>query len=439
MNAALCPDRARLGSYLLGKLAGEAAEVIEQHLATCESCLNAARELPLKDEFTLAMRGGKPAWLGKPGEVAALIERVKTLRAALDTSETQETFAPERRSPLKYLSEEDLSFLAPPRRPDEIGRLGKYRVLDVLGVGGMGIIFKAEDSTRERLVALKVMRPDLADSQSAKRRFLREAKATAAISHDHIVTIHEVGEHGHIPFIAMQFLRGESLQTRLQRERQLDQREVLRIGRQVAAGLEAAHRFGLIHRDVKPDNIWLEEGAGGVKILDFGLVRTDDYDADLTQAGLVVGTPRYMAPEQVRGEKLDPRCDLFSLGSVLYRMAAGKAPFGGSNPELTLRAVSQLNPQPLETLRPDLAPELARLIMQLLSKDRNQRPGSAREVSQSLSAIENPLDERSGERSSPAAAQPQLPPPRFSWKIRLAMCGMAVFAVALACLLSRCR
>src|SRR4051812_16155442 len=176
---------------------------------------------------------------------------------------------------------ETYAFLAPPQQPDELGRLGPYRVLAVLGAGGMGIVFRAEDPQLARLVALKAMLPALAASDSARQRFLREARAAAAIKHDHIVTIHQVGEDRGAPFLAMEFLEGEPLDARLQREGKLPVAEVLRIGREIALGLAAAHKRELIHRDIKPANVWLEgdpgalaTGVGGrVKILDFGLAR----------------------------------------------------------------------------------------------------------------------------------------------------------------------
>jgi hypothetical protein len=244
------------------------------------------------------------------------------------------------------------------------------------------------------------MRPGLAARKSAKDRFLREAKAAAAITHDHIVTIHQVGEDRNIPFIAMQFLRGESLQSRLQREQRLSQREVLRIGREVASGLAAAHKHGLIHRDIKPDNIWLEAESARVKILDFGLVRAATDNSGLTQSGVVLGTPRYMAPEQAQGQDVDARCDLFSLGCVLYQIAAGKPPFEGSNLTAILIAVAQANPEPLEQLCPDLHPDVSRLIVRLLSKQRDERPASAVDVSQAIAQIETHIDSPNASRDS---------------------------------------
>ena len=184
----------------------------------------------------------------------------------------------------------------------------------------MGVVFQAEDPHLRRLVALKVMRPSLAGSAEFHRRFLRKARLAAAIDHEHIVTVYQVGEDRGVPFLAMQMLRGQTLADRLERTGgRLPLPEVLRIGRETAEGLAAAHSRGLVHRDVKPANIWLEEGRGRVRIVDFGLARGAEPDAQFTQAGAVIGTPAYMAPEQANGTAVDARCDLFSLGAVLYR------------------------------------------------------------------------------------------------------------------------
>src|SRR5262249_29089717 len=176
--------------------------------------------------------------------------------------------------------------LAPPRAPGELGRLGPYRVLEVLGVGGMGVVFRAEDPELARPVALKAMLPAAAARDSSRQRFLREARAAAAIKHDHIVAVYQVGEDRGVPFLAMEFLEGEPLDVRLAREGTLPAAEVLRLGREIALGLAAAHKRGLIHRDIKPANIWLEAETGRAKILDFGLARAaGGEEAQLTQPG----------------------------------------------------------------------------------------------------------------------------------------------------------
>jgi hypothetical protein len=281
-------------------------------------------------------------------------------------------------------------FLAPPQAADELGRLGPYRVLQVLGAGGMGVVFVAEDPALRRLVALKAMLPGVAAGQAARRRFLREARTAAALEHDHVVPIYQVGEDRGTPYLAMQLLKGESLASRAQREGRLPPSEVLRIGCQTARGLAAAHEHGLIHRDIKPGNLWLEEGTGRVKILDFGLARAAADGPDVTVSGAVVGTPAYMAPEQARGDPVDARCDLFSLGCVLYRLATGQPAFRGRGVGPTLVAVLSENPTPVGQLCPDLPAPLADLIMRLLAKDPDRRPATARAVAETLEAIARP-------------------------------------------------
>jgi WD40 repeat protein len=280
------------------------------------------------------------------------------------------------------------AFLAPPQAGDEIGRLGPYRVLKVLGVGGMGVVFQAEDPQLQRPVALKAMLPSLAAVESSRRRFLREARAAAALKHDHVVTIHQVGEDRGAPFLAMEFLEGEPLDARLKRQPPPSLGESLRIARQTAEGLAAAHERGLVHRDIKPANLWLEKPKGRVKILDFGLARGGAEQSQLTQDGAIVGTPAYMAPEQARGEKLDARADLFSLGCVLYRLTTGELPFKGTDTVSTLVAVATDAPVPPHDLDPGIPPELSDLVLWLLAKDPGKRPRSASEVVEALASLQ---------------------------------------------------
>ena len=208
-----------------------------------------------------------------------------------------------------------LDFLAPTRRPDSLGRLGHYEVLEVIGQGGMGVVLRGFDEKLHRTVAIKVLASPLAVSGSARERFVREARAAAAVSHDNVIAIHAVEDDGPTPYLVMQFIDGPTLQEKIERAGPLPLKEIVRIGLQVADGLAAAHRQGLVHRDVKPANILLENGVERVKITDFGLARAVD-DASLTQSGVIAGTPMFMSPEQANGEPVDHRSDLFSLGTV---------------------------------------------------------------------------------------------------------------------------
>jgi eukaryotic-like serine/threonine-protein kinase len=279
-------------------------------------------------------------------------------------------------------------FLAPPQADGELGRLGKYRILSVLGHGGMGVVYKAEDSVLNRVVALKAILPSLGVSASARKRFLREARTMGQLEHDHIVRLYEVGEDRGIPFLAMEFLVGEPLDQRLKSEPVLPLAEALRIGREIAEGLAAAHARDVIHRDIKPANVFLAEKAGRVKILDFGLARAVEEEARITQSGAILGSPGYMAPEQTRGEKADFRADLFSLGVVLYQMSTGAQPFAAPDALSTMMAVAMKNPIAPQMQNLDVPGELSELIMQLLEKDPAKRTGSALAAVEALQQIE---------------------------------------------------
>ncbi|QDU18392.1 serine/threonine-protein kinase [Urbifossiella limnaea] len=269
------------------------------------------------------------------------------------------------------------TFLSPPQAADEVGRLGPYRVLKELGRGGMGAVFLAEDTTLKRRVALKVMLPHVA-GDAARARFLREARAVAALKHDHVVTVYQAGEENGVPFLTMELLAGKTLDEWLRPDRRATPAQVLTIGRQIAEGLAAAHAAGLVHRDIKPANIWLEAPKGRVKLLDFGLARgAGGGDPGLTGTGDILGTPAYMAPEQARGQPLDHRCDLFSLGCVLYRMATGRVPFQGDSAYAVIVAVASEEPVPPRAVNPDVPPALEALIESLLAKDPAGRPASA--------------------------------------------------------------
>jgi tRNA A-37 threonylcarbamoyl transferase component Bud32 len=378
LNLSACPDARELERILLGQVAlsDEEAARLEKHLTECPRCNDGARSLGID--------------LLAPTEIRPVLQNLLSQRqeqlAAARTAQPEATPAPERQT--ADLHEASSVFLAPAREPGELGRLGSYRVLRVLGAGGMGFVFEAEDPQLKRRIALKVMRPELAANEVARQRFLREAQAQAALEHDHIIPIYQVNTEGRVAFLAMPLLRGETLHARLVRDKVLPTTEALRIAREIAEGLATAHEAGLIHRDIKPANIWLETERSRVKILDFGLARADADDAHLTRTGTITGTPAYMAPEQAAGEKVDHRCDLFSLGSVLYQMGTGQLPFPGSNPMTVLRALAVEMPKPMRDLNPAVPPALANLTLRLLAKKPQDRPQTAGEVVVALAAIE---------------------------------------------------
>jgi serine/threonine protein kinase len=300
-------------------------------------------------------------------------------------------------------------------------RIGGYTVLRKLGEGGMGAVYLAEDPQLGRKVALKTMKRALAANKENRDRFAREARAAAAVEHDNIVPIWQVGVAADgTPFIAMPFLQGEMLDQRIKRERAPDIELLLLVGRDVAAGLSAAHAAGLVHRDIKPGNIWLEgdptapdpaKRARRAKVLDFGLARSVNRgDTEITATGEVLGTPAYMAPEQARGGALDHRADLWSLGVTLYRMATGRLPFKGADAMALLFALASEAPVPVSALNPNLPPALAALIDQLLEKDPNKRPQSASEVAERIRAIVDERHQTSMSRPMPVFVLPDAPP-----------------------------
>jgi eukaryotic-like serine/threonine-protein kinase len=276
--------------------------------------------------------------------------------------------------------------IGPPSHPEMLGRLGRYEIASVIGSGGMGVVFKGFDTELNRPVAIKVLASHLAHSGAARQRFAREARAAAAIVHEHVVAIHNVETDGEFPFLVMQYVRGESLQARIDRGGPLTAKEILRIGIQMAAGLAAAHAQGVVHRDIKPANILLEEGVERVLLTDFGLARTVD-DASLTHTGIVAGTPHYMSPEQASGDETDYRTDLFSLGSVLYFMATGRPPFRAERAMGVLHRICRDRHRPVWQVNPDIPDALGEAIDRLLEKKPSRRFASAEDVQLALSKL----------------------------------------------------
>jgi serine/threonine protein kinase len=280
------------------------------------------------------------------------------------------------------------TFLLPSENPNEMGRLGGYGILSILGKGGMGMVLLAHDKMLDRKVAVKVMLPEVATPDN-RDRFFREARSTAALNHDHIVPIFQVGEENSVPYLVMPFLQGEALDRRLARERVPPLGETLRIIRETATGLMAAQEKGMIHRDIKPGNIWLEGPQGRVRILDFGLAKTRSSDANITQAGAIMGTPAYMAPEQAAGRDVDSRADIFSLGVIFYEMLTGVRPFQGNDTLAILTSLLTTTPVNPGELDPSIPKNVCRLVMAMIAKEPIKRPRSARDVAQFISQLEN--------------------------------------------------
>lgn len=274
---------------------------------------------------------------------------------------------------------------------ESIRYLGSYRLIRQLGSGGMGLVYEAEEEATQQRFAIKVLRPTLVLDTDAKKRFFNEAQAMAVIGHQRIVPVVRLAEEGGIPYIVMPLLRGETLEQRMQHGPELSLEEIVRIGTEIAEGLEAAHRAGLIHRDVKPANVWLEDPSGSVRLLDLGIAREISNDPALTRTGIVLGTPAYMSPEQARGETLDFRSDLFSLGCILYQLATGVRPFTGPSPLNVLQQLDSYHPPRVTAKKPAVPTMLSNLIMELLAKAPKHRPDSATSVIERMRRI--PLNE----------------------------------------------
>ncbi|MDG1897717.1 MAG: serine/threonine-protein kinase [Fuerstiella sp.] len=320
-----------------------------------------------------------------------------------------------------------LSFLKPIDKEGCLGTIGPYEVLEVIGRGGMGLVLRAVDLKLNRVVAVKVLLPELAANPNARRRFLREARAAAAVSHPHVVTIHAVDEakgdgtdHSTPPYLVMECVVGQSLQQKLARVGVLRLAEILRISRQIGEGLAEAHKQGLIHRDIKPANILLENGVERVKITDFGLARAVD-DITVTRTDEVSGTPQYMSPEQANGQCVDHSSDLFSLGCVMYAMCTGHSPFRGDSLAHVIKRVTQDTPRPIAEQNAEVPPWLVQIIDCLLQKDADERFQSAEGLvailDQHLARIQQPTDSGSHSlinQQVPAAVNSSGSPPSES-------------------------
>jgi len=395
-----CPDPSQLGELLAGRLSEDAQAALAEHVESCESCRNALDAMA---------DGGELDGLAGRGEATvgpAFDEAIAELRAEGASAETMGAPATDGELSLDFLTSSD--------DPDLLGRFGPYDIHEAIGRGGMGVVLKGYDPRLHRFVAVKVLSPQLASNPTARKRFLREAQAAAAVSHDHVVTIHAVDEANSLPYLVMEYVDGVSLQERIDRTGPLRVKEILRIGMQTAAGLAAAHAQGLIHRDIKPANILLENGVERVKITDFGLARAVD-DVGMTQTGVVSGTPQYMAPEQARGDPVDQRADLFSLGSVLYAMCTGRSPFRADSTVAVIRRVCDDTPRPIDQVNPEIPDWLAAVIDRLLAKDPNQRFQSTAEVAdllgQYLAHLQQPtVTPRPAAPARPIAKTPPVQP-----------------------------
>jgi eukaryotic-like serine/threonine-protein kinase len=375
-----CPSSTMLHELLEGNMADSDQAVVVSHLDQCSGCQQSLEALANGDSSFAVTLQAQAAYKA-PEPHSAYWTALKKAEQSLTVEAPSASPPPVPKSPPDI----SLPFLDPPADGSHLGALNNFNIIRVVGRGGMGVVLHAVDTCLQRDVAIKVLDPELSKDELAATRFCREARAAASISHENVVAVHQVehDEEKDIPFLVMELISGESLEKKLEREGRLSLKEIVSIGMQTAAGLAAAHDKGLIHRDIKPGNILLEKSGQRVKLTDFGLARAAE-DVRLTRSGLVAGTPLYMSPEQASGEELDARSDLFSLGVVLYELAAGEPPFTGKSPLAVLKRVTDHQPTPLRERNPELPEWFNHIVERLLAKNPADRFQSAREVADTL-------------------------------------------------------
>ena len=344
----------QLNALLNGTLADQDESAMADHLSRCDRCVQELeRQAADHSRWNDAQR-----FLKDPPEV-----------------ENQDTSLANSDQKLPLSVRQVLGLLDPTDDPKCLGRIGGYEVTGVVGSGAMGVVLKATDRTLDRIVALKVMNPSLAECGTARQRFAREAKAAAGILHPNVIAIHSVSTDHILPYLVMPYVKGASLQQRLNRQGPLSLPEILRFGSQVAGGLAAAHHQGLIHRDIKPSNIMLDFGVETAVITDFGLARTM-HDATMTRSGAITGTPEFMSPEQARGESIDLSSDVFSLGSVLYALCTGQRPFRAKTSFGVLRKITDETPPSIREINPEIPQWFCSLVNRMHAKSPAARPSA---------------------------------------------------------------
>ncbi len=351
-----CQDEL-IDQFLSGKISANGQSELERHLMYCDRC-----------ETKLTLQTAEPEFWQ---DVKIFLSDQHFSHSSIVSSD---------RGDLDHL----LSLvLGPTDDPTKLGRFGGYEVCGVIGRGGMGIVLKGLDISLDRFVAIKLLDPSFAGGSSARQRFVREAQAAAAVVNDNVIAIYSVDHSGRYPFLVMPYIKGESLQQRIDRAAPLSLEDMLSIAMQIARGLSAAHDQGLVHRDIKPANILMPANVSRVIITDFGLARAAD-DASLTRSGVIAGTPQYMAPEQVTGEVVDGKADLFSLGSVMYAMACGHPPFRADTPYGVMRRITDHPHRPLSQVRSETPGWFAQIVDRLLQKEPSMRFSSAKELASYL-------------------------------------------------------
>jgi serine/threonine-protein kinase len=404
-----CCGEERFRLLLQDSLPEQIEDEVVAHLESCDACCDQLEQLAADRRWwsratsILQLREGELAAHAfgelSPPTTNGAHPFVDVACSDAVASEADESFA----------ADFAVSYLEPSDKPGSLGRLGDFELREVIGRSAMGVVLKGIQPELNRLVAVKVMAPHLASSGAARKRFAREAQAAAAIVHPHVMPIHAVNATGKLPYLVMPYVAGESLQQRLDRDGPLGLADILRIGLQTAEALAAAHAQGLVHRDVKPGNILLEKGVNRVLLADFGLARAVD-DASLTRTGVIAGTPQFMSPEQAAGDAIDHRSDLFSLGSVLYSMAAGRPPFRSETTFGVLRRIREVQPRSIGQVNPDIPAWLQRLIARLHAKEPGERFQSAADVAHLLEQCLAHVQQPTVSPLPPALLEPKATP-----------------------------
>lgn len=405
---------------LLDQLNASETTLFEEHLETCASCrellveVAGGNNLLSEANSMLASSAELPCWKAPAGES-------ETMYHVSQDSHTEGAAA-------QGAYAIDLSMLGPTDDPQFMGRIGNYEVQGVIGRGGMGVVFRALDRALNRNVAIKVLDPSMASVGTARQRFALEARAMAAISHEHVVPVYSVDEHRGLPYFAMEYIPGGTLESRIRKHGPLDLLSILRISRQIALALSAAHDCGLVHRDIKPANVLIDRGVERVRVTDFGLARVSS-DASHTRSGFIAGTPQFMSPEQVRGEVCTAQSDLFSLGSVMYAMCTGRSPFHSDSIYGSMQRVVHDQPVSIRELSPAAPEWLERFIGVLLEKSPTDRFQDASIVAdyleQEIAYAQNPTVQTKPVRSG-YQSQPVL---KLHRRMRIAVLGAAIASV----------
>ena len=400
-----CPTEKEFLQLLSGEMDKALESSVADHISTCVDCQLSIEKLSGGEEIQKLAEGDQPVQLEIQTLISGLI-RQRRITAVGDVN----------------------SLLEPIDGDEFLGTLGDYQVIEVIGQGGMGVVFKARDPGLDRIVAIKTLLPAAQSNPKARERFRREAKNAAAVNHANVVTIHSVEVHNDMPFIVMEFVNGRSLQHDLE-SASLTELECLRISLQIAKALGSAHEQGLIHRDIKPANVLLINGIPRVKVTDFGLARAAN-DASITNPDAIAGTPNYMSPEQADAGAVDGQSDMFSLGCVMYRMFTGELAFSGESPLSVIRKVCDHDPISPRQLNADLPPWISDLILRLLSKDLAKRPTANNLVQ----LLERQLSQNASAPTKIAAPENEISlpkSPRQFWGVWFAAVAVMVLAFVL--------